>query len=277
MMQPWQDRALRNGPRSISVLLACLIVAECARVLLPLLGEHPSRTLRRVGASRNVPPHSSGLDVRSIVAAHLFGVAADDSHDPARASATTANLILQGTVATRDSKQGVAIIAASGPARVYRVGDDIEGAALHSVYSDHVLLDRGGRFETLTLPRSPLMAMPGALQPQAAPADDEAVETAPPAPPGTKRLATVVRAQPSVDGQSDLRGFIIHPSANIQAFLKSGLRQNDLVTAVNGASVSNQNAQRGQEIMDAMLAAGQATVTVVRDGHPVDVSIDLNP
>jgi general secretion pathway protein C len=277
IMQAWQLRVLRNGPRLISVLLAALIVAECLRTMLPLMIERTSKALPSASLGRNIQhPHSSGLDVRNIVAAHLFGIAAEDLQDPAHASATTANLVLQGTVATRNPKQGVAIIAASGPPKVYRVGDDVEGASLYSVSLEHVLLDRGGRFETLALPRFASTTVHGAPQPQAGSVDNKAVETTPRAPQDSKSIAHVIRAQAAVDGE-DLHGFIIHPSSNVQAFLKTGLRQNDMVTAVNGTSVTNQDVQHGQEVMDAMLATGQATVTVVRNGQTVDVPIDLSP
>jgi len=61
--------------------------------------------------------------------------------------------VLAGTIATEDPKRGVAIISDGGPAKVYSVGDNVGGATLHSVYLDHVILDRGGVLETLLLPR----------------------------------------------------------------------------------------------------------------------------
>ncbi|HEY0803283.1 MAG TPA: type II secretion system protein N, partial [Steroidobacteraceae bacterium] len=167
--QAWQLRALRNAPRLISVLLATLMVAECVRTVLLLLGQHPAITPSPASASASASasaarkvlrPHL-GLDLRPIVAAHLFGVAAEDSRDPDHASPTTANLVLQGTIATRDPTHGLAIITAADPAKVYKVGDDVEGASLHSVYLDRVILNRSGIFETLALPRFQSMAQRG--------------------------------------------------------------------------------------------------------------------
>jgi general secretion pathway protein C len=269
IMQAWQLRVLRNGPRLISVLLAVLIVAESLRTMLPLLSEHPSRTLPPASLGRNIQhPHSSGLDVQPIVAAHLFGVAAEDLQDPAHASPTTANLVLQGTVATRDPQQGVAIIAAGGPARVYQVGDDVEGASLHSVYLDRVILDRSGRLETLLLPRLQLATGDAVRQ--------SALDGAPsPGANNVHTLADLMRAEPSLDEQTDsLRGFRIRPGRTASSFIRSGLRSGDLVTAVNGTPLADQNRQRSQEIVDTMLASGRATVSVVRNGKPVEVSVE---
>jgi general secretion pathway protein C len=269
IMQAWQLRVLRNGPRLISVLLAALIVAECLRAMLPLLSEHASRTLPPALVGRLAQhPHSSGLDVRPIVSAHLFGVAAEDLQDAAHASPTTANLVLQGTVATRDPKEGVAIIVGGSPAKVYRVGDDVEGASLHSVYLDHVILDRSGRLETLSLPR---------LQLAAGDASHQSVLDGALSPAATKghTLADVIRAEPSLDGQTDsLQGFRVRPGRAPSSFIRSGLRPGDLVTAVNGTPLADQNRHRGQEIVDTMLASGSATVSVVRNGRPVEVSVE---
>jgi general secretion pathway protein C len=253
------------------MLLAALIVADCLRMMLPVLGEHPSRTLPPASLARNARhPHSSGLDVRNIVAAHLFGVAAEDLQDPDHASPTTANLVLQGTVATRDPKQGVAIIAAGGPAKVYQVGDDVGGASLHSVYLDRVLLDRSGRFETLSLPRLQLATVDPAhhLALDGAPSPVANANTG-------HTLGDLMRAEPSLDEQTDsLKGFRIRPGKTASSFIRSGLRSGDLVTAVNGTPLADQNPQRSQEIVDTMLASGRATVSVVRNGKPMEVSVE---
>jgi len=66
---------------------------------------------------------------------------------------SSANLVLTGTIASQDPKHGIAIISDGGPAKVYSVGDNVNGASLHSVYLDHVILDRAGALETLQLPR----------------------------------------------------------------------------------------------------------------------------
>src|SRR5258708_36787269 len=75
------------------------------------------------------------------------------TQDAANARQSNANLVLAGTIATQDPKHGVAIISDGGPSKVYSVGDNVGGASLHSVYLDHVILDRNGPLETLLLPR----------------------------------------------------------------------------------------------------------------------------
>ncbi len=154
--QEWLSRLQGNGPRLVSLALAALIAVELARIAISLLGGGPVKSPQPVLA--NVAPRGArhaGLDIQSVVSAHLFGIAVADpsTQDPANAPPSTANLVLAGTIATQDPKRGVAIISDGGPSKVYSVGDNVGGASLHSVYLDHVILDRGGALETLLLPR----------------------------------------------------------------------------------------------------------------------------
>ncbi len=144
-----------NGPRLVSLALAALIAVEFARIAISLLGGGPVKSPQPVLSHRAARAQRPGLDVQGIVSAHLFGVATADpsAQDPANAPQSTANLVLAGTIATQDPRHGVAIISDGGPSKVYSVGDNVNGASLHSVYLDRVILDRGGAWETLPLPR----------------------------------------------------------------------------------------------------------------------------
>src|SRR3984893_2266402 len=151
----WLSRLQGNGPRLVSLALAALIAVELARIAISLIGGGPVKSPQPVLTAVAPRAQHAGLDVQSVVSAHLFGVAAPDpsAQDPTNAPQSTANLVLTGTIATQDPKRGVAIISDGGPSKVYSVGDNIGGASLHSVYLDHVILDRGGQLETLLLPR----------------------------------------------------------------------------------------------------------------------------
>src|SRR3979411_3153796 len=150
----WLSRLQGNGPRLVSLALAALIAVELARIAIALLSGSPVKSPQPVLTNAAPRAEHVGLDIQSVVSAHLFGVAAVDlaAQDPANAPQSTANLVLAGTIATRDPKRGVAIISDGGAAKVYSVGDNVGGASLHSVYLDHVILDRGGALETLLLP-----------------------------------------------------------------------------------------------------------------------------
>ena len=150
----WLSRLQSNGPHLVSLVLAALIAVELARIAMSLLGG-PVKSPQPVIAGTAPSPPRPAANVQAVVSAHLFGVAAADpsTQDPANAPLSSANLVLAGTIATQDPKRGIAIISDGGPSKVYSVGDNVNGASLHSVYLDHVILDRGGTLETLLLPR----------------------------------------------------------------------------------------------------------------------------
>jgi type II secretion system protein C len=276
-MRAWRDRILSDAPWLVSLLLGALIAVDLARASVSLLGARPAEArepalLLNTGAS-NRP----AVDVRGILAAHLFGVSTDPStEDSGDAPRTTANLLLAGTIATEDPKHGLAIISDGGAAKLYKVGDGVAGAFLHSVYLDYVILDRSGSLEKLLLPRL-LLAEGNSLgresqAPRATSIDDPAgLEHT-----ESRSSDEVMRVLPAVDGWSKkLRGFRMYPSRNTSAFAKTGLRGGDLVIAVNGTSLAGLDQKAGQQILDNMKTSSQTTLTVELNGQTRDVSVDM--
>jgi general secretion pathway protein C len=276
----WLSRLQGNGPRLVSLALAALIAVELARIGISLLSGGPVKSPQPVlssAATRN--PHT-GVDVQAVTSAHLFGVAAIDaaSQDPANAPQSTANLVLAGTIATQDPKHGVAIISDGGPSKVYSVGDNIGGAALHSVYLDHVILDRVGVLETLPLPRllgpgmhaAPIVRRAGADARTVAAVDN--IRRMVQQDPGI--LDQVMRTVPSYDNAAGkLRGFRAYPGRNRLIFTKLGLRSGDLVTAINGTQLDDP--QRSQEVFNTIQTSDRATVTIERAGQKQDITLNI--
>jgi general secretion pathway protein C len=215
-----------------------------------------------------------------VVSAHLFGIAAVDSstQDPTNAPPSTANLVLTGTIATQDPKRGVAIISDGGPAKVYSVGDNVGGASLHSVYLDHVILDRGGQLETLLLPRLLGPGMNGPPVVRRAGGDPRTVAAVD----NIRRLVQqdpgildqVMRTVPSYDNAAGkLRGFRAYPGRNRQIFNKLGLKPGDLVTAINGTPLDDP--QRSQDVFNTIQTSDHATVTIERGGQKQELTLNI--
>jgi general secretion pathway protein C len=276
----WLSRLQGNGPRLVSLGLAALIAVELARIAISLLGATPVRSPQPVLTNVAVHDHNAGLDVQSLVSAHLFGVAVADptAQDPANAPQSTANLVLAGTIATSDPKRGVAIISDSGPSKVYMVGDKLGGASLHSVYLDHVILDRGGALETLLLPRllgpgmraPPVTRRPGADPHTAAAVDN--IRRMVQQDPGI--LDQVMRTVPSYDSAAGkLRGFRAYPGRNRQIFNRLGLKPGDLVTAINGTALDDP--QHSQDVFNTIQTSDRVTVTIERAGQKQDISLNI--
>ncbi len=276
----WLSRLQGNGPRLVSLGLAALIAVELARIAISLLGGGPVKSPQP--ALANVAPRAphAGLDIQSVVSAHLFGIAAPDpsAQDPTNAPQSTANLVLAGTIATQDPKRGVAIISDGGPAKVYSVGDNVGGASLHSVYLDHVILDRGGVLETLLLPRllGPGMSAPPVVRrtgvdPRTVAAVDNIRRLVQQDP---SILDQVMRTVPSYDNAAGkLRGFRAYPGRNRQIFNKLGLKPGDLVTAINGTPLDDP--QRSQDVFNTIQTSDHATVTIERGGQKQEITLNI--
>jgi general secretion pathway protein C len=277
----WLSRLQGNGPNLAALALAALIVVELARIAVSLLGGH-AKSPQPVPSPAVQPHPRPGVDVQRVVSAHLFGVATVDptAQDPANAPLSSANLVLAGTIATQDPKHGIALINdAGGPTKVFAVGDNVNGAKLHSVYLDHVILDRAGTLETLLLPRLLAGSAPQpAVVRRNAPADPRTVAAVD----NIRRLVEkdpgildqVMRTVPSYDNVAGkLRGFRAYPGRNRAIFNKLGLKPGDLVTAINGTMLDDP--QRSQEVFNTIQTSNQVTVTVERGGQKQDISLNI--
>lgn len=267
------------APLVVSLILGILIAADLTRASRLLLSAAPAMAQAPSLVRSGRPSQRAAFDVHDIVAAHLFGEAADPSNqDPASAPQTTANLLLAGTLAAENPRHGIAIISIDGRSTLYRVGETVADGELHSVYRDRVVLRRRGIFESLVFPKLRL-AKPSDGTPVTA-----AASSAGPAPragptaqaAGAKPNAgDEVRGAASASPDGKLRGFRIFPNGNPKVFADSGVHPGDLVVAVNGASMEGQDRKTGQEIFDSLKTASQATLTVVdRAGARRDVTLN---
>jgi general secretion pathway protein C len=273
----WLSRLQNDGPRWLSLALAALIAVELARVAISLLGGGPVRSPQPIVPMTLPGAHKSGVDIQSLVSAHLFGVATADpsTQDPANAPRSTANLVLAGTIATQDPKRGVAIISDGGPSKVYSVGERIGGASLHSVYLDRVILDRGGALETLVLPRLLPNSSPAGrrsrVDPRTVAAVDNIRHMVQQDPGILDQVMRVVASYDNVAGK--LRGFRAYPGRNRAIFGKLGLKPGDLVTAINGTQLDDP--QHSQEVFNTIQTSDRVSVTVERGGQKQEITLNI--
>lgn len=278
--QGWRSRLEGNGPKLVSLGLAALIAVGVARIAIALLGATPVKSPQPVTKTTVPQVRHTQIDVQNVVSAHLFGIAAGEpgAQDAANAPQSTSNLVLAGTVASQDPKRGVAIISDGGPSKVYSVGDNVGGASLHSVYLDHVILERGGALETLLLPRllgpgmraPPITRRPGGDARTVTAVDN--IRRMVQQDPGI--LDQVMRVVPSYDSAAGkLRGFRAYPGRNRQIFNKLGLKAGDLVTAINGTALDDP--QHSQDVFNTIQTSDHATVTLERGGQRQEITLNI--
>jgi general secretion pathway protein C len=211
-------------------------------------------------------------DLALLTANHLFGAAPPPPPvDDANAPATNMPLVLTGIIAAGNPKAGLAIIGTSASnAKIYPVGDRVPGnARVHAVYADRVLLERNGTIEALLLPHK---FSAGTAPPSAAvgPSPLDRMQRALSNEPGL--ISDVLRPQP-VFADGKLHGYRVYPGRDARAFAALGLRNGDLVLAINGTALDDP--ARGNDIFSSLSNSDQARVTVMRNGQQQDITLNM--
>jgi len=274
---PPSDRArallLRDGPRIATLILAIALAVQAAIIVTDIAGG--GRSSGAPGAARPGATRRHGFDLAAITNAHLFDVAKVARRDDANAPPSNVPLVLTGIIAGNDPRNGLAILGQSAQtAKVYAVGDSVPGGVkLHSVYHDHVLIDRDGQVESLTLPRQ--LSTGNAPPPSASVLPNEN--------PAIERMRRMISEQPGlladvlrpqvVSNHGRTEGFRVYPGRNRAAFMRLGLRPGDQVTAINGTPLDDKD--RGEQILRTLGSSSEARVTVIRAGQQQDLTLNI--
>jgi general secretion pathway protein C len=281
----WANRYLPPGVTFILVIAIAYQLATLTWALMP--GAAPTvaapggRSVQSGSADRPVADYSILLNT------HPWGEAPKEPVEPivenvVDAPDTTLSLALTGILAAGEGDpNGQAIITANrGPEKTYRIGQAIEGAngaTLHSVFADRVLLNRGGNLETLRLPKEALSAgaagSPRVRSPAVAPAAQAPANESLRGiiSQNASRLTDIVRLAPHVDG-GQVVGFRVTPGRDKETFEALGFQSGDVVTDINGVVLDD--ASRGLQAFEALGEATMANVTVLREGVPQVLVID---
>jgi general secretion pathway protein C len=259
-----------RAPQLAVWVLAAALGVQAAVIVTHLAGSGGSR-LPRAQAVATTPAHPAP-NPAALANGHLFGMPPPPAPvDDANAPQTNMPLVLTGTFTFTDPKDGLAIIGTSATnAHVYPVGERVPGnARVHAVYSDRVLLERNGVIEALLLPNK--SSGGGPPPPPIGSSALDRVQRAISNEPGM--VSDVLRPQP-VFADGKLRGYRVYPGRNVRAFATLGLRNGDLVVAVNGTALDDPN--RGNDIFASLGNSDQARVTVMRNGQQQDITLNMS-
>jgi len=276
--EQWFTAVNRYLPPGITAVLVIAIAYQLSTLTWTLV---PGSTPVEAPAPRAAGGSAPAQDYSVLTNSHLFGEAAKQAAPVAAAVVdapdTTLSLTLRGILSKEGDPEGSCIIEGGrGDSKTYYVGQTVEnadGATLHSVYADRVLLDRSGRLETLRLPKeltasAAPMGMPSPLpQPaQSAPLREVISDNA-------ARLGDIIRPVPHVQ-EGQMIGFRVNPGRDRAAFEALGLQPGDVVTDINGTVLDDPG--QGLQVFQSLGEATQANVTVLRDGVPQVIVIDTS-
>ncbi len=213
---------------------------------------------------------------RELAALSVFGTPARENR-VVNAPETSLSWTLKGVFTNPDPSRSAAILAPQGqPEKLYRVGASLPGSVtLQEVFADRVILDRGGRLETLRLKRHDAPASAGRRSAPALPAaaqaeprvDRDAWVNDP------QRFLDVISANPVME-DGVLYGLEVSPARNAREFEAAGLVSGDVITEVNGRPVAEISDYR--DLLAELADACSVSVSLERNGEPMNITINMD-
>ena len=271
---------------ALCVVLLAYSAARLTWMLAPLQPGGPEAVPSQpTTASAMAAQQEDALSMsREIVARHLFGQAQTASAKPGSGAIpeTQLKLVLRGVMASPDPRTATAIVAdPSGQEAYYTVGKELPGGAtLKEVHSQYIVLSRSGRFETLRLPADALNVANGVLAPSSG---SDSTGVAPDA--GAllqqyrdqfikdpQSLANLLQGEPFWEN-GRMIGYRLRPGRDPGILGKFGIQSGDIVTAVNGVSLTDPGGR--MELLRNMNNATQVNVNLIRAGRPFSISIPM--
>lgn len=186
---------------------------------------------------------------------------------------TSLQLSLFGVRVNEATGQGSAIIAGpDGVQNSYAVGDEImPGVTLQAVNYDGVTISRGGAPEQIFLDQSVAAPVANPDGTVAAPATDTTLS------PGSvsvtpDQIRSEIQFLPRLQGGL-VSGVVVRPQGAGAAFRAAGLREGDIVVAVNGKPISGIGDL--QAAAGALPGGGNLSLSVERGAEVVPISISV--
>jgi general secretion pathway protein C len=268
-------------PVIISLLLLVACAHALARITWMLLPEDETGAQQRVMSTAPVVRQVDQRQaIRQVANAHLFGeMQSSTLPQQIKAPETKLNLVLRGVIAATPMAMSQAIIARgkNGKEEVFAVGEKMPGGIIiEEIYADHVILNRGGRLETLQLIKDEdvgtITSADQDFLPSGSTGDDltsvreEILQN--PTSFGDYALPVVVKE----NGKQI--GYRLQPQQKGSELMQqAGLEASDVITEINGIKLDNP--QNGIGALRQLSTANSVSITVIRNGTEVPLNIQL--
>jgi general secretion pathway protein C len=255
---------------------------------------------------------SVAIDISGVIGSGVFGGIPDELDATSEVNESSDNregiernaaetrlpLTLTGIVASTEDGLGSAVIKASGAEQVYAVGDGLPASGqvtLAKVMPKTIVIDNNGTYELLKLYEDAGLVIPttASKEVRVTPAERAVTvprpETRAPVASEAERskvaqryrralyetpeaLASLLTVSP-VQTDGTITGYRISPSKERAAFDALGFQTGDVVTAVNGLSLSDTT--NTMKLYTLMKKATEASFDITREGGNVTISVDL--
>lgn len=257
------------------VQITWLLIPQEEGVLLPPV--HPQARVQAFSTGRQ-----NSLD--KLTAISLFGVSEKTTVRSSKAPETRLNLTLKGVLAAVPMERASAIIAKgkNGREDIYSAGDKMPGGVIiREIHADHVILDRGGKLETLKLQK--LTGVAGASRVSGSRSSMRSSRRANTPEAALKQVRRNIMSNPTSFGDYALPivvkengkqvGYRLQPQEKGQLLAELGIQANDIITEINGVKLDKP--QNGIAALRKLSTAKTLNIVVKRNGAEVPLSISL--
>jgi len=241
-------------PLDLYTSLKALIIAVLAVLFMQLVWAIAT-PVGPFGDWRPTAPRTLSAEAQSAVLATVDPFFRLGAAGAEAGPAAPLGLQLFGTRLGSDGIPGSAILGPpDGEQRSYVVGDEVApGVKLAAVHFDRVELDRGGVRQSLSMPGAEGAGASAAARSEAA-------------------LADAFDFKPRISGGS-VNGVIVSPGRNSVPFAASGLRQGDVIVAVNGARITS--LIDAQQLQASLAPGARLILTVERGAQTLPIPLNL--
>lgn len=292
----WWQRAI------LLLLVVCMALmgAKLFWLLMPLPQPEQVQSSAPHSLFSKSSESSIAIDIQALTTANLFAASETEMAVPEteiepeelEAEETKLALVLQGVVGSSDQRSARAVIAHLNKQQMYAPGDKLPGGSsvkLKQVLRDRVILDNGGRYESLSLyeqndelvSQNSQQSGKRRIAYKSADVARQSVAIEPQATESTvsldqlqsaSSLTDVVKISVARQGR-EVIGFRVRPGAQRALFTQAGLKSHDIITAVNGVSLKG--VKNAMSVYEELRGARSASFEILRGSEVITLNVAL--
>ncbi len=281
---------LQQLNQRLAAIVSLLLVVACAWLLVEITwlffpqGDDTSSALQQKVQPR-INKQNQQNNFNKLTTANIFGVS-DRAvmQKQTVVPETRLNLTLKGVLSATSMDMASAIIAQGkkGKEEIYGIGDKMPGGVIiKEIHPEHVVLERGGRLETLKLQK---ISGVGNLKSSGGSYSSGRGRYAQGSPEAAlKQIRSNILKNPTSFGDYALPvvvrengrqiGYRLQPQSKGQLLSELGIEKNDVITQINGVKLDK--AQNGITALRKLSTAKNLNIVVKRNGAEIPLNISL--
>ena len=282
---------LQRYNQRLATAVSLLLIVACAYVLVQITWMFfPQEDIMlpvRKPTQSMVGSSSSQNNFNNLTAANIFGISDRAAvNKQTKVPETKLNLTLKGVLAAMPMDRASAIIAKgkSGKEDIFGVGDKMPGGVtVKEIYADHVVLERGGKLETLKLQKiSGISNLGPSSGGRGSKSSGYMYGSKTPAA-ALKQIRSNILKNPTSFGEYALPvlvkengrqiGYRLQPQKQGSLLADVGIQPNDVITQINGIKLDKP--QNGISALRKLSTAKNLSIMVKRNGAEMPINISL--